>query len=339
MKIAGVEISGNAPRPYVIAEIASAHEGSVSRAKEIAQAAAEADADAVKFQIWQREEGYTPDAPEYSELKEFEFSSDEWMDILTHARTLGLAVLADVDDERCLQLALQGEVDGLKIRSSNLSNPFLLVKVARTRLPILVGTGASSLEETANGVSALEEQDVKEMVLLHGFQAFPTRVEDTRLSVLRQMSERFGKLIGYADHADGGSLLAFLLPAAALGAGACVIEKHLTIGRESHASDWESSLDPPEFAQLVCQLREVWKAIDTGQDDLTDAERAYRDRFKKTIVARRDIAKGERIDEPAIAFKCAGKLGLSPDKLLFVLGKRAVVRIPVHTVISESMLK
>ena len=339
MYIGKREISPTAEQPFIIAELGSTHEGQVDRAKKLTEAAAVAGADAVKFQIWQREHVCTPDYPHYQTFGELEFSIQQWHGILSFARSTGLIILADVDDEESTDLALEGGVAGLKIRSTNLSYPVLLQKVAATGKPIIVSNGASTTSEIANALSVLEEAGATDILLIHGFQAFPTSIKDTHLRSIGFLAEHFGKLVGYADHADGDSPMAFILPSAALAAGACVIEKHLSIDRELHTEDWESSLNPNEFARLVKQLRLVWQSLGRGEHDLTEAEQNYRTRFKRSIVAARDIARKQRIEPDDLTFKIAANTGLAPNQVDRLIGKRAAADIPANALLSEQMLQ
>src|SRR5688572_9465480 len=105
MRIGDKLIGHEAPRPYVIAEVASSHEGKVDRAKAITRAALLAGADAVKYQIWSLEQSTTPDHADYAVLADLEFTAEQWIEIMMDARASGAAVLVDVDDEAGLQLA------------------------------------------------------------------------------------------------------------------------------------------------------------------------------------------------------------------------------------------
>ena len=236
MYIAGCEVSETAAHPYVIAEMASAHEGSVERAKDITRAAIEAGADSIKYQLWSRDENTTPQHCEYGVLGEIELTRDQWLDVMAYARSLGTTISVDVDDIPSLELALEGGAEALKIRTTNIAHLELLECVASCGKPILLATGAATLDEVAKAIAVLEDR-AADLVLLHGFQAFPTRPGDTHLRTLPLLKQRFAKLMGYADHADGNSPLALLLPAAAVAAGACLIEKHITIDRQRFTQD------------------------------------------------------------------------------------------------------
>ena len=339
MRIGNREVSPSASSPYVIAEVASAHQGEIDRIKAITRAAAEAGADCVKYQIFSRDESFTPDHPQFAVFGDYEFSRKQWLDIMAHARSLSINIAADVDDAASTQLALEGGADVLKLRTTNLAYHELLRLVAESGKAVVLATGASTFDEIARGLEVLDDGGSRDVILMHGFQAFPTAAPDTHLRSLPLLRERFGRITGYADHADGGSPLAYLLPAAALAAGACVIEKHITIDREKKTEDYESSLNGPEFKTMIKQLRQVWPALGDAAHDLTDAETAYRKRYKKSVVSRCAIARGQTITADLIAFKIGAEMGIPVDQRSAVVGKSAVVDIAADTVICPEMLR
>jgi sialic acid synthase SpsE len=118
-----------------------------------------------------------------------------------------------------------------------------------------------------------------------------------------------------------------------------VIEKHITIDREKQTEDYESSLNGPEFAVMVEQLRQVWQSLGEAEHELTAAELAYRKRFKKSIVAKCRIARGRTITADQIAFKIGPESGMATDQASRVIGKSAVSDITPDTLIHERMLR
>ncbi|MAE67723.1 MAG: hypothetical protein CMJ18_26000 [Phycisphaeraceae bacterium] len=338
MRIGSHEVSEVAEHPFVIAEPASAHEGDVDRAIALTDAAVAAGADSIKYQIWSRDELLTPAHAQFDDFGAIELSRDQWLDVMSHARTKAICIAADVDDVASTKLALEGGAELLKVRTTNLAHAELLRFVAESGLPIALATGASTMEEIAYGLDVLDRYGAKDIMLIHGFQAFPTAPVDTHLRALGLLRERFGRLLGYADHADGDSPLAYLLPTAALAAGACAIEKHISIDREKRTEDFEASLNGPEFARMVQQLREVWQSLGEADHEMNDAERGYRKRFKKSIVSRDAIARGEIIDEQKLVFRIGGETGFPIDELASVVGRRAAVEIPALSVIRAEML-
>jgi len=339
MRIGHHDVGESAPSAFIIAEVASAHEGDVDRAQAITRAAAEAGADCVKYQIWSRDECFASDHTQYEVFGRLEFSRAQWLQIMGHAHSLGISIAADVDDVASTQLALEGGAELLKIRTTNLAHHELLEVAARSGRPIGLATGASTPEEITRGLDVLVKHGARDVVLMHGFQAFPTTAADTHLRSLSQLRQQFGMLVGYADHADGDSPLAYLLPAAALAAGACMIEKHITIDREEQTEDFESSLNGPQFKIMVDQLKQVTQALGTAVHDLTEAEHAYRARFKKSLVSRCEITIGQTVTADMLAFKIGARLGIAIDQADVIVGATAAVDIAADSIIQRDMVR
>ena len=118
-----------------------------------------------------------------------------------------------------------------------------------------------------------------------------------------------------------------------------MIEKHITIDRQRFTQDYESALNGPQFKDMVEKLNELWQALGSAAHDLTDAEKAYRVRFKKSIVARRNIGCGEIITTEMLAFKRATELGISPDEVSDLVGKHAVQDMGANTLLSRQMVR
>ena len=162
---------------------------------------------------------------------------------------------------------------------------------------------------------------------MHGYQAYPTPIEEAELARIEGLRRRFGCPVGYQDHCAGDSRMAWLLPAAAIGAGADVIEKHVVDDRSRGGIDHEAALEPNELARLSRELRRLDAAIGTGlARTLTAGERRYRETFKRSIVALRPIEAGETIERDALGFLRAGE-GLEPSEVDRVVGHVALREI------------
>lgn len=312
----GDKVIGNEEPVFVIAEVANSHEGSLERAKKLVRAAADAGADAVKFQKFVVEEFLVSTHPDFNLFKRLELKDEEWVEIFNFARELNIIVFADVFDIPSASFMASLNVPAYKIHSTDLTNPELLNYVGGLGKPIFLGVGATYLEEIEKAMAFLH----KEIVLVHGFQAFPTRIEETNLMFLKTLRKRFQCLVGFMDHVDGSEEFANILPLAALGFGACVIEKHITLDRSEKGIDHESALNPNEFRKFVSRVRKTELAIGSGENAFSENEENYRLKTKKSIVAKRDIKAGEVLAREALAFRRARR-GISPMEVDTVIGK------------------
>lgn len=310
----GKKVMGENNPAFVIAEAANSHEGSLEVAKKLVRAAADAGADAVKFQKFVVEELLVSTHPDFNLFKSLQLKDDEWRELFDYGRELGIIVFADVFDIQSAEFMSSLNVPAYKIHSTDLSNPDLLKYVEAKGKPIFLGVGATYLDEIEKALTLLH----KEVVLVHGFQAFPTRIEETNFKFLKTLRDRFHCLVGFMDHVDGSDELANILPLVALGYGACALEKHITLDRSKKGIDHESALNPNEFQKFVRLVRKVELAIGTGENLFSENEEHYRLKTKKSIVARRDIRAGEVVTHEMLAFRRArrGRPPMEANKII-----------------------
>lgn len=305
----------------IIAEIASSHEGRVDLAMRLTEYAAQAGADCVKFQLFKADELLVPSHPKYQILNSLELRRDDWKKVFAHAQSLGICVIAEAYDEASLMFAQELGADAFKIPTSDLTDAFLLKRAAAAHTPLLLGVGGATRGEIDFAVKACEEVGNHTLILLHGFQSFPTRIEDSNMQLLSILLKDYPYETGFADHCDGELELAMYFPLIAVGLGATVIEKHITTDRSLKGRDYYSALNPDEFAAFVDLIRQVEQACMFRGFGVSEAEAAYRTLMKKKIVARRDIAEGGTITQEDICFRRTVEEGLTPEHCRQLLGK------------------
>lgn len=302
----------------VICEVASAHGGDPSRLIELLKAAANADADWVKLQIFSTERLVSRDSESYSLFKSIEISPQQWARIFDHAIGLQLRVIAEVFDMPSLEVAVSsGSVRAYKIPTADLGDTELVAAVCRQGKPVFIGIGGATTEEIDAIVEKVARHSDAELVLMHGFQNFPTRLEDSLLSRIPWLRDRYRCRVGFADHVDADDLeMARTVPAMAVVAGATVIEKHLTLDRAAKGFDYYSALNPEEFAQFVQHMRRVHAAIGKAANgELTPAEIAYRTKMKKFAVAEELISCGTVLRDARITYRRTSAAGLSRSEI------------------------
>jgi len=318
--------------PFVIAEMANAHEGSADTAREIIAAAAGAGVDAIKLQKFTGDELLVPTHPRHQHFTDLEMSDDQWAVLVADARGRGLYVLADVFGAESAALMQRLGVDGFKIHSSDTVNRALIRQVAAYGKPVFLSCGGSRQIEIREAVALIRQMGNEQIVLLHGFQNYPTRLEDTHLNRVQALARQFSLPVGYADHVAGDSDWAVFLPLMAVAAGASVIEKHVTLDRARKGIDYFSSAEPQELKSLVGLLRDAWKSRGRPYD-MTGGELKYLHEVKKLMVATRDIAAGETIDASMITYKRA-PADVQPLREEEVIGRVCQVALRKNDVIS-----
>lgn len=287
----------------IICEIAQTYEGSFAIAEQLVQAAIAAEADAVKFQVFTADELAAPDHKHYQLFKKLELSPEQWQQLIGRAHAGGILAMADVFGITSAKMLLSLGIDGFKIHSTDIKNTPLLEFLSQSNKPLLLSIGGSTRGEIEKAVAVLQKSAKNEIVLMHGFQSYPTLAEHTNLNKIKLLQKSFNLPVGFADHIDGDHKLKFDLCAIALGAGAKVLEKHITLDRKLRMEDYESALDPTVFKEFVAHIRQLERSLGEESFNLSVAEQTYRDGTKKHVVAARDLPSGSKINSGDVRMK------------------------------------
>jgi len=259
----------------------------------------------------------------YKLITQLELSQDEWSKVIKSIKKHNILFFGAGYDIESVKFLIDNDIDGFKIHSSDLSNPEILVEVAKSKKPIFLSTGASSFEEIKGATKFLRNYGSEKIVLMHGYQGYPTKIDDCNLNFINTLKKVFGFNTGFYDHVDGGTILAKIVPIMAIGFGANVIEKHFILTREDKGIDYQSSLDSENFILFAEILRDCEKAIGSKERrDFTEGELVYRAHCKKSIVACSDILKGEKITRDKVNF-LRNEPGIPPVDFSKIEGKTA----------------
>jgi len=228
--------------PYIICEMACAHEGKVDIAKRLVDAAVEAGADAIQFELLDPVDNIVPQTEMYGILQSLYFTPDQWQDIFEHTRQYDIAISSFSYDYSSLKLALELETDFVKLNSSDLLNVDMLITLAEADIPFTAGTGSSTMMEIAAAMDIVMKHSGDKVILMHGVQNFPTDMRNAHIRRMALLRSAFDCLVGYADHTEGGHYLSNVIDLVAVGMGACVIEQHIPRDRRFEGIDHESAL-------------------------------------------------------------------------------------------------
>ena len=346
----------NSSATFFIAEAGVNHNGSVELAHALVDAAADAGADAVKFQTFRAERLAVTNAPkaDYQKretgsgesqlqmLKKLELSPEAHEQLMRRCADRGIEFMSSPFDEESLALLVRLGVRRLKFGSGELTNAPLLLAGARSGLPMIISTGMATLDdvEAALGVLAfgmsgrrvrlratrsaphgrhrIARAIVRERTtVLHCTTEYPAPIEQANVRAMAAMAERFGIRCGFSDHTVGDEAAL-----AAVTLGATVIEKHFTLDRTFEGPDHKASLEPDALASLIRRIRAVESSLGDGAKVPMPAEAGNTPIARKSLVAARAIAKGQTITEEDIAIKRPGT-GRSPFEYWDVLGRVA----------------
>ncbi|HTF06151.1 MAG TPA: N-acetylneuraminate synthase family protein [Bacteroidia bacterium] len=321
---------------YIIAEMACAHDGDLNKALKLIDAAVAAGADAVQLQFFRSDETVVPAHEVYGVLQKIEFTEDQWKTIIAHARKSDIAVMICTFDLPSVHAATSSGADAIKLNSADLSNPEVVGAVAKSGLPFTLGTGASYDEEIMSGLDMAAANGATQVILMHGVQNFPTKTEDLNIRRVKYLQEKFNIPVGYHDHTDGSDSFAPIVDLIAIGIGAHVIEKHITIDRSEKGIDYQASLEPEEFKEFVATIRRAETALGFAlKTSLTESDLRYRKFQKKSIVAARKIEAGELITRNDVKFIRNTTPGLPPSDMALIEGRRALIEIELYQNIQQ----
>lgn len=323
---------------YVIAEMACSHDGDRDLAKKIIDAAGEAGASAIQFQIWILADMVVAHHPSYPALQNIEFAPSSWKELsqYTRERYPDMDIIACVSERSSIDLAEELGADAYKTHAGDLSNHTLLKQVAQTGKRIDLCVGASTQGEISGALEAIHCVGDAKIWLMYGYQTFPTPGDAIHLRYMNTLRTQFGLPVGYQDHSEAESGAAFYLPAVAAGLGIQIQEKHVTHDRSAKGADYQSALNPDELKRFVEMLSEIEDALGSdAQREFSQEEEKYRKYSKKSLVAARDLAAGLSLVEEDLLPMRAAEIGLPPDKLALLLGKTLTQAIPHQYLVTE----
>jgi N,N'-diacetyllegionaminate synthase len=302
----------------IICEIASAHEGNIESLFELLRCADRTGSDWVKLQIYQFDKLVASDNEKFADLKIIELSPKDWVKALDFAEKLQIKLIIEpFDYDSFLLVRNHPAIDAFKIPTSDLLDARFVSDVFAEGKIVFIAVGGTELKELDAIMAAAKDHKNTEIILLHGFQNFPTKLEDSLLNKIPSFIGRYNCRVGFADHIDASDQeLSRVLPAMAIAAGASIIEKHLTLDRDKKSYDYYSALNPDEFDRFVQHIHCVAQAL--GHHDLSilsEAELSYRNNMKKFAVVSEDISAGSLLDLSKISYKRTTEPGLTHSDL------------------------
>lgn len=313
----------------IIAEAGVNHNGSMDLARRLIDAAKEAGADLVKFQTATNcTSKYAPKA-EY-QIREtgggtqlemalhLRLKLDQHLELYEYCQKAGIPYLSTPFDIESVNFLSTLNLPFWKIPSGEITNLPYLIKIAETHRPVVMSTGMSELEEVRAAVGVLKQYGGGPITLLQCHTDYPTEYRNVNLRAMRTLREEFNLPVGLSDHSVG-----IEIPIAAAALGAVVIEKHFTLDRSLPGPDHKASVEPDELARMVRGIRRVELAMGNGVKSCSAAERKNVIAARKSIVAKRNIKRGEEFTEENITTRRPGN-GISPMRWFDVLGKKAV---------------
>jgi N,N'-diacetyllegionaminate synthase len=318
---------------FIIAEAGVNHNGSIKLAKKMVDKASQAGADAIKFQTFKAERviskfapkaGYQKKNTRKSEsqlemVRNLELSLYAHKELINYCHKKGILFLSSPFDLESIDLLNRLGLKIFKVPSGEITNLPYLRKIGSLKKKIILSTGMSNLKEInkALGILIKAGTNKENITVLHCNTEYPTPMKDVNLKAMLTIKKALGVKVGYSDHTLG-----IEIPVAAVALGAEVIEKHFTLDKNMAGPDHKASLEPDEFKEMVKAIRNIESALGSGIKKASPSELKNRVVVRKSIVAIKDIKKGELFREGNISVKRPAS-GISPILWDKVMGKVA----------------
>ncbi len=348
VKILNKQVGENEP-VFIIAEAGSNHDGNFEQAKKLIDVAADAGADAVKFQLFRASKIYVPNCGKIptvqGKLDLYKFLTKvevpfRWLALLKkYAEKKGLIFIVSPFDEGAVKELEKNSVSVYKIASPELSHIPLLKCVAQKQKPIIISSGLSTLSDIEEAVNTINGEGNQKIILMHCVSSYPAPPEEFNLKVIETMKNAFQIPVGISDH----SLNPVLIPKLAIAIGVNIIEKHFTLDKNLSGPDHPFALNPKELGLMVKEIRqtEKWspskknrfldsndyykKILGVGKKVIAPSEKEIYPGDRRSIFSTKDIKAGEKLSKKNTAVLRAErylKPGIHPRYFDLVLLKK-----------------
>ncbi|MBN1876997.1 MAG: N-acetylneuraminate synthase [Anaerolineae bacterium] len=332
---------------FIIAEAGVNHNGNPEMARQLIDAAAEAGADAIKFQTFHAEKLISrqarkadyqvattgDDQSQLEMVKRLELAEVVQRDLQCYAQKRNLLFISTPFDEESADFLNTLDVPLFKIGSGELTNWPFLQHLACKGKPLILSTGMSYLSEVDEAVRVIYAAGNTQLALLHCVSNYPANPADVNLRAMETLRAAFDVPVGYSDHTLG-----IEVALAAVARGACILEKHFTLDRSLPGPDHRASLNPSELHALVRGIRTVESALGSGRKQPAPSEADTTSVARRSIVAARDIAAGTRLTRDLLVIKRPGD-GLPASMLGYLVGRITRHPIPADSLITLAMLE
>ncbi len=314
---------------FIIAEAGVNHNGSVDLAKQLINVACEAGVDAVKFQTFKTEnlvtkdtqkadyqkENTNPSESQFDMIKKLELDMEAHKELITYCQEKNIMFLSTPFDHDSIDLLSNLGLQIFKIPSGEITNLPYLRHIGSLNKEVILSTGMSNLQEVDDALDILINAGTPKnnITVLHANTMYPTPMEDVNLNAMLTIQKEFGVAVGYSDHTLG-----IEVDIAVVAMGASIIEKHFTLDKTMNGPDHKTSLEPKELKAMVLAVRNIEKALGSDVKKPSQSESVNIDIARKSIVASKEIQKGDLLTDKNISVKRPGK-GISPmqwDKII-----------------------
>ncbi len=338
---------GEKQSTFIVAEAACNHMCNMDLAIRMIDEAASAGADAIKFQTYKSEKLVSKDAQAFwgtkkTLQKEYykkldHFGKEEYAELFSHAKEKGIVAFSSPFDIDSVELLNELGMSLYKIASCEINNIDFLKQISRIGTPIILSTGASTIQEIDKAIETIFSQNNDKLMLLACTLSYPTKYHDSNILRVNTLKERYrGIIVGISDHTEPDESM--VIPALAVAIGAKIVEKHYTLDTSMEGSGHFFSVDPKMLKKMVNNIRLAELTLGDGSLGVNDSEVIAWEKARRTIVSNKYISVGTKITENDICFKRADN-GISIDRISEVVGRKTKVNISDDIPIMIDMLE
>lgn len=305
--------------PYIIAEIGSNHNGSISLGKKIIKLAKSSGANCVKFQSWTPDTLYNiknlTDKNLKNDIFKYQTTKNQLKKFFDYSKSLKIDFSSSVFSKQEIDFVTSKlNVPFIKIASMDLNNIDLISYAAKKNKPLVISTGLSTLSEIDNAIKAIEENKNNEIVILHCVSNYPPKDSEVNLKNIETLSKLYPYPVGFSDHSIGTAI-----PLAAIALGAKIIEKHFTIDKKLDGWDHAISANPNELSEICNSASRIVSSLGSYSIKRIESKEKIKN-FRRSCISNIDLNPGDIISMNNIEFKRPGT-GIPPNRFDLIEGK------------------
>lgn len=320
-------------RVFIIAEAGVNHNGRLDLALKLCDAAKESGVDAVKFQTfkteniliksaekaeYQKENTADSEESQFDMVKNLELSYEDFIEVQKHCKKIGIEYLSTPDDEESLEFLLSQGMELIKVGSGEISNIPYLRKIGSKKKKVILSTGMSTLGEVERAYNELLNAGAPEVVLLHCTTNYPCPMDEVNLNAMNTLRDAFKCEVGYSDHTLGVEVAV-----SSVALGATILEKHFTLDKNMDGPDHKASLEPHELKMMVDMIHNIEAAMGNGIKEPNASELKIKPVVQRTIVAAKEISKGDTFTLQNLTTKRASAKGIASEDWDNIIGQKA----------------
>lgn len=340
----GKKVIGESRKPFVIAEAGVNHNGRLDLALKLIDYAKEAGADAIKFQTFKAEQVVTrvgvmadyqkknlgKNESQIEMLRKLELKEEFYVELIKRCKEKDILFISTPHGGfESVDFLNKSGVPAFKFGSGEITNLPVLEYAAKFQKPLIIGTGMSTLVEVEEAWQCIKNTGNQKVIFLHCTSDYPCPLVDVNLRAMQTMMQKLPTLVGYSDHTTGSQTAVM-----AVTLGAVLVEKHFTLDKNMPGPDHKASMEFEELKDLVESLKKVHIIMGSAIKKPTKAELKTIKIVRKSLVALRDIKKGEKFTKENVGIKRPGT-GLSPKNYFKILGQKAKMDIRADSLIKN----